>query len=161
MQLKIKAVAASFFNEMQEIVGLYARGIQIFSSFSCMFLNPNIFFQFASLLFWFIRYEQEQVKKHSVTKNGSDLSLFEWIVLVTQYFCQFSAFSLEFQTFFLITRTIFSYGRSEQFWQQNTIVLRYVDWNKIYHAYKSIVFIQFWHNYFFMFTISDISFLIN
>ena len=30
MQLKIKAVAASFFSEMQEIVGLYARGIQIF-----------------------------------------------------------------------------------------------------------------------------------
>lgn len=70
MQLKIKAVAASFFSEMQEIVGLYARGIQIF-------------------------------------------------------------------------------------------VLRYVDWNKIYYAYKSIVFIQFWHNYFFMFTKSDRSFLIN
>ena len=36
--------------------------------------------------------------------------------------CKFSAFSLEFQKFFSITRTIFSHSRSEQFWQQNTIV---------------------------------------
>ena len=37
--------------------------------------------------------------------------------------CKFLAFSLQFQKFFLITRTIFSYSRSEQFWKQNTISL--------------------------------------
>ena len=31
------------------------------------------------------------------------------------------AFSLKFQKFFLITRTIFSHGRSKQFWLLNTI----------------------------------------
>ena len=30
-------------------------------------------------------------------------------------FCKFSAFSLEFQTFFSITRTIFSHSKSKQF----------------------------------------------
>ena len=39
----------------------------------------------------------------------------------SQIFCKFLAFSLEFQKFFSITRTIFSHSRSEQFWQQNTI----------------------------------------
>ena len=34
---------------------------------------------------------------------------------------KFFAFSLEFQKFFLITRTVFSQSRSEQFWKQNTI----------------------------------------
>ena len=34
---------------------------------------------------------------------------------------QISAFSLKFQKFFSITRTIFSHSRSEQFWWQNTI----------------------------------------
>ena len=34
--------------------------------------------------------------------------------------CKFSAFSLEFQKFFLNTRTIFSHSRSEQFWKQTT-----------------------------------------
>ena len=29
-----------------------------FSNFSCMFLNPNIFFKFEFLLFWIIRYEK-------------------------------------------------------------------------------------------------------
>ena len=43
--------------------------------------------------------------------------LFLW----SQKFCKFSAFSLEFQKFFSITRTIFSHSRSEQFWKQNTI----------------------------------------
>ena len=36
-------------------------------------------------------------------------------------FCKFLAFSLEFQKFFSITRTIFSHSRTENFWQQNTI----------------------------------------
>ena len=35
---------------------------KFFSNFSCMFLNPNIFFQFELLLFFFIWFE-EQVKK--------------------------------------------------------------------------------------------------
>ena len=43
------------------------------SNFSCMFLNPNNFFLFEFSLFQFIR----QLKKHSVTKNCSDISLFE------------------------------------------------------------------------------------
>ena len=48
--------------------------------------------------------------------NLSDNSLFERIVLVIPKFCKVSAFSLEFQTFFSITRTMFSNRRSEQFW---------------------------------------------
>ena len=43
-----------------------------FSNFSCIFLN--ISFQFELQLFQFIRYENK-LKKHSVTKNCSDLSL--------------------------------------------------------------------------------------
>ena len=43
--------------------------------------------------------------------------------LLWDFFCKFLAFSLEFQKFFLITRTIFSHSRSEQFWLQNTISL--------------------------------------
>ena len=34
---------------------------------------------------------------------------------------QFSKSLLKHQKFFSITKTIFSYSRSEQFWQQNTI----------------------------------------
>ena len=49
-----------------------------FSNFSCMFLNPNNFchlnFNCSNLLD--VRNLQEQVKKHSVTKNCSDLLLF-------------------------------------------------------------------------------------
>ena len=36
-------------------------------------------------------------------------------------FCKFFALSLEFQKFYLITRTIFSHSRSEKFGIQNTI----------------------------------------
>ena len=90
-----------------------------------------------------LRNLQEQVKKalcyqklfwpFTVWINCScDLKFFEnsrtsesnffliWILI--QNFCKFSAFSLEFQKFFSITRTIFSHSRSEQFWYQNTIV---------------------------------------
>ena len=38
----------------------------------------------------------------------------------SQSFAKFLVFSLEFQTFFLITRTMVSHQRSEQFWKQNT-----------------------------------------
>ena len=55
-----------------------------FSSFFCMFLNPNIFsnlkYNCSNLLD--IRNLQEQVKNHSVIKHCSNLSLFEWIALV-------------------------------------------------------------------------------
>ena len=34
----------------------------------------------------------------------------------TQKICKFSAFSLEFQKFFLITKNFFSHIKSEQFW---------------------------------------------
>ena len=40
------------------------------------------------------------------------LTNFKW----SQKCCKFSAFSLKFQKVFLITRTIFSHSRSEQFW---------------------------------------------
>ena len=56
----------------------------LFSNFSCMFLNPNIFFQFefncSNLLD--MRNLKNKLKKQSVAKNCSGLSLFEWIVLV-------------------------------------------------------------------------------
>ena len=68
------------------------------SLISCKFLNPNIFFPiFSNLLY--LRNLQERVKKHSVTKNCSDLSLLEQIVLVI-----------------LITRIVSTHSRSEQFW---------------------------------------------
>ena len=55
--------------------------IPIFSNFSCRFLNLNIYFFHFELD---LRNLQEQVKKHSVTKNCSKLSLFEQIVLVIE-----------------------------------------------------------------------------
>ena len=55
-----------------------------------------------------------KLKKHSVTKNCSELSLFEQIVLVI---------SKVFQKVFSITKTIFSHSMSEQFWKENTISL--------------------------------------
>ena len=42
-----------------------------------------------------------------------------WLNCSSDFF-KFSAFSLEFQKFFSITRTFFSRCRSEQFWWQNT-----------------------------------------
>ena len=41
----------------------------------------------------------------------------------SQNICKFLSFSLEFQKFFSITKTIFSQSRSEQFRKQNTIVI--------------------------------------
>ena len=68
-----------------------------FSKFSCMFLNPNIFSNLNSdcSALLDIRNLQKQVKKT---------------------FCYQKLFSLEFQKFFSITRTIFSHNRTEQFW---------------------------------------------
>ena len=43
--------------------------------------------------------------------------MFKW----SQNLWKFLAFSFEFHKFLSITRTIFFYSRSEQFWQQNTI----------------------------------------
>ena len=61
-----------------------------------------------------MRHLQEQVKKAFCYQK-----LF-WPF--PQKIFKFSAFILEFQKFFLITKTIFfSHYRSEQFWKQNTI----------------------------------------
>ena len=84
------------------------------SNFPCMFLHPNYFFQLISLI-W-------KTSRNSFLKNilftilvltfHWSNKLFKW----SQNFLKFSAFSLEFQKFFLITGTIFSHSRSEQFW---------------------------------------------
>ena len=53
-----------------------------FSNFSIRFLNPKNFsnLNYNCSIFWDLRNLQEQVKKHSVVKNCSGLSLFELIV---------------------------------------------------------------------------------
>jgi len=54
--------------------------IYTFSNFSCRFLDRNNFFQFElSLFYWYEIWEtsRSKLKKHSVTRNCSDLSLFE------------------------------------------------------------------------------------
>jgi hypothetical protein len=66
-----------------------------------------------------LRNLQEQVKKAFSFKNWSDLSLFEWIVLVISKNLQI--LGLQPQKFFSITRTICYHSRSKQFWKQNTI----------------------------------------
>ena len=58
--------------------------IPFFSNFSCMFLNPNNFFPiwiFIVLIYQVWETSRNKLKKHSVSKNCSDLSLFEqpWI----------------------------------------------------------------------------------
>ena len=80
-----------------------------------MFLNPNNFFQFQIL----IETSRNKLKKHSVTKNCSDLLLFEKIVQVISKFLQILGPQPRISKVFLIT--IFSHSRSEQFCQQNTI----------------------------------------
>ena len=74
-----------------------------FSNFSCMFLNPNNFFQFELLD---LRNLQEQVKKAFCYHK-----LFWPFTVWINCSCD-----LEFQNVFSITRTIFSHSRSEQFW---------------------------------------------
>ena len=51
----------------------------LFSNFSCMFLNVNIFFSISKtvLIYQMLETSRNKLKKHSVTKNCSDLSLFE------------------------------------------------------------------------------------
>ena len=88
-------------------------------NFSCMFLNPIIFSNLNSNWsnFLYLRNLQEQVKKSilllEIVLTFHCLNrLFMW----SQKVCKFSAFSLEFQKIFSITRTIFSNSeRSEQF----------------------------------------------
>ena len=63
----------------------------IFSNFSCMFLNANNFFPIwiiIVLIYKIWENYRNKLKKHSVTKNCSDLSLFEQIVLVIPKFLQ-------------------------------------------------------------------------
>ena len=91
-----------------------------FLNFSCMFLNPNIFFPIwilIVLMYQIWETSRNKLRKHSVPKNCSDLSLFEFELFQrSQKFWKFSAFSLEFQKFFSITRTIcLNSERSEQF----------------------------------------------
>ena len=79
-----------------------------FSNFSCMFLNPDIFFSN-----WNSNCSsRNKLKKHSVAKNCSDLSLFEYIVLVISKFLQIlglqpriSSF-IDHQNIFFSLRTI-------------------------------------------------------
>ena len=84
-----------------------------FPYFSCMFLNPNIFFPIWILIFLSIRYQKPP---------GISWKSILWPQIVLTFYCliklfQWSqnlwAFSLKFQKF---TRTIFSHSRSEQFW---------------------------------------------
>ena len=65
---------------------------------------------------------KNKLKKHSVNKNGSDLSLFEWIVLVVSKTLQILSLQPQSQKFFSVTRTIFFHSRSEQFWYLNAIL---------------------------------------
>jgi len=63
----------------------------IFSNFSCMFLNPNNFFPIwivIILIYYIWETSRNKLKKHSVTKNCSELSLFEQIVPVISKFLQ-------------------------------------------------------------------------
>ena len=70
-----------------------------------MFLNPNIFFDWNSYCSYLLdmRNLQKQVKKHSVAKNRSDLSLFEEIALVISKIQPriFKSFSRSLKQFFL------------------------------------------------------------
>ena len=76
------------------------------SNFSCMFLNPITFSNLNSNCSkqLDLRNLKEQVKKDSVTRNCSELSLFEWIVLVISKILQI--LGLQHRIFFSITRTI-------------------------------------------------------
>ena len=75
--------------------------VKSFSNFFCKFLNPNNFSNLDSNLsnLLYIRNLQEHLKKHSVTKNCSTFHCLNKLLLISQKFCKFSAFSLEFQTF--------------------------------------------------------------
>ena len=70
-----------------------------------------------------MRKRQEQVKnKKAFCYQNIFWTVTVWINCHSdlKMFCKLSAFSLEFQKFLSITRTIFSYTRSEQFWLPNT-----------------------------------------
>ena len=66
-----------FYNEVQWKIYTWFSAKKIrFSNFSCMFLNPNLNSNFSNLLDM-RNLQRNKFKKHSVTKNSSDLSLFE------------------------------------------------------------------------------------
>ena len=50
---------------------------EVFSNFSCMFLNPKNFFQSILLIYQIWETSRNKLKKYSVTESCSDLSLFE------------------------------------------------------------------------------------
>ena len=70
-----------------------------------------------------LRNLQEQVKKAFRFKNCNDCHCLNKLFYWSKRFCKFSALSLEFRKIFMITTSIFSHSRSEQFWKQNTITL--------------------------------------
>ena len=81
--------------------------------------NPNYFFPIwilIVLMYWIWETSRNKSKKYSVEKIVLTFHRLNKLFWWSQRFCKFSAFSLEFQKFFLITRTIFSHSRSEQFW---------------------------------------------
>ena len=73
-----------------------------FSNFSCRFINPNYFFPISIVLIHSIRKtSRNKLKEHSVTKNYSDLSLFEEIVLVLSKILQILGLQLRISKVFL------------------------------------------------------------
>ena len=93
----------------------YSQSKLVFSIFSCMFLNP-IFF-----LIWILIVQKwetsRKLKKHSVNWN----------------FWKFSAFSLGFQKFFSITRTIFLTAGQNNFGNKIPFIVEFL---YTYHAHS-------------------------
>ena len=80
---------------------------ECFSNFSCMFLNPNIFFSIWILIVLIYNTwetSRNKLKKHSFT-----------LKIVPTFHCLNKLFQWS-QKVFSITRTIFAHSRSEQFW---------------------------------------------
>ena len=68
-----------------------------------MFLNPNIFFPIwilIALIYYIWEISRNKLKKRSVTKNCSTFHCLNTLFFWSQNVYKFSAFSLEFQTFF-------------------------------------------------------------
>ena len=86
-----------------------------FSNFSCMFLNPNIFFQFEFKFFKFI----ESEKPPGTSEKAICSQILFWPFTVWINCSSDLKNSRTSASNLLITRTICSHSRSEQFGQQN------------------------------------------
>ena len=64
------------------------------------------------------------------------------LVLLSQTLCKFMAFSLEFQKIFLITRTIFSHSRSEQFGNKIPLLFHDFSFKHFCHMQLSLSFLK-------------------